>query len=220
MNKEKIILVGGQGKMGQVVFEELKNDYEICIVEKNDCLKSVTKADLVIDFASAESSVVSAEFCRKNKIPLIVGSTGQNEIQMKKIKETSKEVAVLKCGNFSVGMALVRKLVCEILKTGVEDVVIFEKHHKNKKDAPSGTAKELQKLVNAQTKTKVQMLFARGGSEIGTHEISFYFGDEVVSLKHQAFSRKSFAKGVKIAVEHMLRTIPEGLIKFDDVVKF
>ena len=216
--KKKIVVVGGKGKMGSEVAEVLKNDYFIICVGKDD-LWSDFKADLVIDFGSAESSVMSANYCLKNKVPLIVGSTGQSQKEIKQIKKVATVAPLVLCANFSVGMVLVCECIKRVLKADIDDVCVFEKHHRNKKDIPSGTAKSLASLIDSEWSRSPQIIAERGGKEIGTHKIDFYFGEELISISHQAFSRKAFAFGVELAVRYIFEKGGAGLIDFCDVVK-
>lgn len=218
MNKKKIIIVGSKGKMGSQVVQVLKNDYLIIEIDKNDDMAKF-EADLVIDFASAESSENSAKYCYRKKVPLIVGATGQSEKQREIIFQVSEVAPVLMAENFSAGMIAVKKCIKEILSLDdVSDVCIFEKHHKNKKDAPSGTALDLKRFINKQGFCDVQIISERGGEEIGTHMIDFYFGSEVISIKHQAFSRKAFACGVKIAVDFLIESKVNKKFEFDEII--
>lgn len=215
--KKKILIVGANGKIGSVVCKELENDYEIIKGLKEENWEGF-QAEMIIDFGSAESSVMSAEFAFKNRVPLIVGSTGQTEKQFQKIRELARDVPFMICSNFSVGISKMKKCVTEILKGDVSDVCIFEKHHKLKKDAPSGTALSFEKLILTKTKVPIQMLAERGGEEIGTHKIDFYFGSELVSISHQAFSRKAFAEGIVKAIRFMINQKDSKEYFFDDMV--
>lgn len=215
--KKKIVLVGAKGKMGFAVSELLKNEYEIVAAKKGDVWDDF-KADLVIDFGSAESSVLSAEYAFKNKIPLVVGSTGQTEKQLEKIRRVIGVCPLMICSNFSAGIVKMKKCISEILKVKPTEICVFEKHHKRKKDAPSGTAISLAKFISSKTNVPVQMLAERGGEEVGTHKVDFYFGSELVSISHLAFSRNVFAEGAAKAVRFMInQKVPKEYF-FDDII--
>ncbi len=213
----KIAVVGAKGKMGSVVCKKLETDYDILKIDIGDCLENYDDIDLVVDFATHESSVCSAEFCEKRKIPLVIGSTGQTKLENEKIKKSSEKIAIIKSGNFSKGVAILKELVLTVLKEQVDDVIIFEKHHKEKKDSPSGTALELASLFDDKN-CNLQILAERGGKEIGTHEIDFYFGNEKITLSHQAFSREAFADGVLIAIKFVLGCKKTGLFSMQNVL--
>lgn len=236
MNK-RILLVGAKGKMGRAVCETLQNDYFIVGFDKTDSFSNLNQNqsfDLVIDFGSAESSLLSAEFASKNGIPLIIGSTGQSQNQLNKIYEQCKNIPLLICANFSVGIVILKNAICEILKANPTDICIFEKHHRDKKDSPSGTAIALKNYILNQKTTnfadnkslgvsnennKIQMLSLRGGKEFGTHKVSFYFENELIELSHTAFSRSSFADGVKLAVEFILSGAIPKIYSFDEMLQ-
>jgi 4-hydroxy-tetrahydrodipicolinate reductase len=216
--KKKVLIVGSKGKMGSAVCEVLKNDYDIiCVKERENWVKF--SADLIIDFGSAESSVLSAEMSFKMGVPLIIGSTGQSSEQLEKIDKLCAGVPFMVCANFSVGVVLLKSAIDNILKVKIDEIAIFEKHHREKKDTPSGTAKELQKYILKSQAKEVQMLSLRGGKEIGSHSVSFYFGEELVEVSHAAFSRKAFADGVAIAVSFMLNVSNPKKYYFDEIIK-
>lgn len=215
--KKRIILVGSKGKMGQILTEILKSDFDIVGVEKGDSIFDFS-GDLVLDFGLAESSVISAKYCEKHKIPLIVGSTGQSQKQIEAILNASKTVPVMFESNFSVGVAFLKRII-KIIAPISEDIFIIEKHHKHKKDSPSGTAIALMNCIENITQKPAIIFSIRGGEEIGTHSIDFYFGSEVLSVTHQAFSRKAFTSGVVQAVNFMTYQTQPKLYHFDEILQ-
>lgn len=218
--KKIIAVVGAKGKMGSVVCDALKDSFCVVKIDKNDKLTSHEHFDLVIDFASAESSVQSAKFCLEKQVPLIVGSTGQTQDEISEIKKVASVAPLVISANFSIGIMILKYLIKKMTQfcTFFEDVVIFEKHHKLKKDAPSGTAKEIQKMIFDHYKTDTNVICERGGKEVGTHLIDFYLEDEVFSIEHRAFSRKAFADGVKLVALNIFEK-EKGFYEFSDFVK-
>ena len=216
MKKLKIAVVGANGKMGKIICEKLNAEFDVLKITR-ECKLDKQDVCLVVDFASAETSVESAAWCAKHKVPLIVGSTGQTNSQKNEILKASEKTPILIAGNFSVGILLLKKLLKTVDFELVEDIVIFEKHHKNKKDKPSGTALELESLIKSKTGCFVDVLTERGGKEIGTHKIDLYLKNELISIKHQAFSRECFADGVLFAVKFMLEKKENKLFSFEDV---
>ena len=132
--------------MGKLIFESLEKEYVVFGVGREDCLDNFD-VDLVIDFASHESSVVSAEYCLKKNIPFIVGSTGQTKEENERLNEISKHIKVVRKANFSKGFEILKSFIDSVLKISPNGFEIIEKHHKYKKDAPSGTALELEKYI-------------------------------------------------------------------------
>ena len=215
---KNIIVVGYKGKMGSVVFNLLQmQGYKGLGKEKGDDFADYDNVWLVIDFGGAESSVESARWCKQNKVKLIVGSTGQNENQIKEIYSAGKVISLVFAGNFSIGVLMMKKMIDLMKNLEIDDVCVLEKHHKNKKDSPSGTAKELKAELENFISKPVQVICERGGEEIGTHSIDFYFGSEVLSVEHRAFSRNVFANGVCLAVEFLKNKNLAGVFSFADV---
>ena len=216
---KKILVVGHHGKMGSVVFEELKRAGFIVVGKsRNDDFLPACEIEFIVEFGGAECSVVCADWCMKNGVPLVVGSTGQTKAQMQVIVDASKNVPVVVAGNFSLGILAIKSMIKKLKMLNIENVCIFEKHHKNKKDSPSGTALELAQVVEQELAIKPQILSLRGGKEIGSHVISLYFEDECIEIKHRAFSRIAFAKGVVKVAEHMSKLANNGLYSFEGVV--
>lgn len=218
--KNKIIaVVGANGKMGSSVCKKLQNFYKIIEIDAKNSINLAKNANLVIDFSTGSFSAKVANFCEENGLPLIIGSTGQTEIEKKQIEDCSKTIPILLCKNFSVGVFLQKKIAHLILEFVDTDMTILEKHHKEKKDSPSGTALDLRDYILSFSKKNIPILAERGGSEIGTHQVDFYFGDELISVTHKAFSRNVFADGVMIAAEYMLNINKAGLYNFDEILE-
>lgn len=203
--------------MGSLIHKSLKDDFEIIPIEKQENIWNF-KSDLVIDFGSAQSSEESARFCFQNKAPLIVGATGQTQKQLDLILKVGEVAPVMKASNFSLGVLFVKNMLTQISKYA-DEICIFEKHHKHKKDSPSGTALELKTLIENNTGKSVSVLAQRGGDEVGTHTIDFYFSGEVVSVSHQAFSREAFVQGVKKAVYFLLEQKMPRVYDFGEIIK-
>jgi len=193
---EKIAVVGHKGRMGSLITKELQKDFEVVKIGRENSLSEMKGASLVIDFASHESSVVSAEYCLKNNIPLIIGSTGQTKEENKRIEEISKQIRLIKKANFSKGINVLKQFIEEVLKLEPERFEIIEKHHKNKKDAPSGTALELENFIRQKFDGDIKIKWVREGEEMGEHEVVAYLHDEKLSFKHNVFSRDAFVLGL------------------------
>ena len=203
--------------MGSVVFKCLKSKFDVIGIGKEDSLDLAKDADVVVDFGGADSSVCSASWCKGNNKKLIIGSTGQSEEQLKYIKEVSKCIPIVFESNFSFGIFLLKKISKFLSQQNVESITIVERHHKNKVDKPSGTAKSLCGVIKEKINAIVDVLSIRGGQEFGTHELNFFFDGELIKLTHQAFSRDCFAYGVMAAVDFILKTDKCGLFSTLDV---
>ena len=193
----KIILIGYSGKMGKEVKNNLSQNDKIVaeVDEKKPMPKKNVHADVIIDFSSAKMRTQYFEYAKKFNIPYALFSTGLSENDEKEFETLSKCVKTLKCKNASRGVNLLYKLTalaCEKLKDA--DVTLTEIHHKAKKDAPSGTAKELEKILE-ENGVNFTITCHRVGNEKGYHELKFYLGDEVLAISHHALSRSIFAVG-------------------------
>ena len=217
MTKNKIMVVGCNGRMGSVVADVLKNKGYIVAEVNKDTNYENFEVDLVVDFSVAENTEQLAKWCLKKKVPLVIGTTGHSKQQLEQIENAAKQIPVLKAGNFSMGMLIFKKNVKNIIKFNPKEIVVFEKHHRNKKDSPSGTAVELKKYIENFWQGNVCVLAERGGKEVGEHVVNFYFENEVVSLKHVAYSRECFADGVLQAIEFMQVNKRVKMFEFDDI---
>ncbi|WP_461809752.1 4-hydroxy-tetrahydrodipicolinate reductase [Faecalimonas sp.] len=213
-----IILHGCNGKMGRFVTVLAKEDEEVEIVagidqrggeEKNypifrSLKECKVKADVVIDFSDASGVNELVEFCEESSIPLVLCTTGLSEIQQRKVEKFAEKVPVLQSANMSIGITV----LCELLKGLGEksifqeyDVELIEKHHRYKKDAPSGTALLLKKAMG---KEEIPIVSIRGGTIVGEHQVSFAGQDEVIEIKHTAYSRAVFARGALKAAKFLM----------------
>lgn len=247
-----MIMHGCNGAMGQVITNIAANDETIKIVagiDLNDTLENPypvfsslkdcpVEADVIVDFASSKAADALLAYCAEKKVPVVVCTTGLSEEQIKKVEETSREVAVLRSANMSLGINLLLKLVKEaaaVLAAADFDIEILEKHHNRKLDAPSGTALALADSINeamdqtyhykydrTQTREKrdkkeIGIQAVRGGSIVGEHDVIFAGQDEVVTIQHTAYSRAIFAKGA-ISAAKFLAGKEAGLYTMADVI--
>ncbi len=215
---KKIAVVGANGRMGSLICERLEPEYEIIKITEENSLEDFDKINLVIDFSCASQSVISANYCASKKIPLIIGATGQSASEYAEIVKSSQKIPIMLASNFSVGIFVVKQFIKSLstfLSDEVLDITIIEKHHREKKDAPSGTAIALKHEIERCIGAKVNVLSVRGGKEIGVHQIDIYFGDEYLSISHSSFSRNSFVCGVELAVKKMLKQKKTGILDFE-----
>ena len=209
-----IAIIGSNGRMGQVLCSKLGEKHEVIKIDKTVPIDEAGVADIVIEFSTGENSAKTAAWCEKNNKKLIIGATGQKKSELKRVLKASERVPIVMAGNFSVGVARIKKALNDLVKEDVQNVYIIEKHHKNKKDSPSGTALELKNYIEENFKKEVQVLSVRGGNEVGTHEIDIYYENEVVRISHQAFSRDAFVRGVELSIEFLKRQNKPGLYEF------
>ena len=248
----RAILHGCNGAMGQVITGLVAEDPDIAVVagidlydvQKNDYPVFASpdacdvEADVIIDFSSAKATDALLAYVRKTKIPVVLCSTGLSEEQLAEVENTSREAAVLKSANMSLGVNLLFKVlqnVAPLLAQEGFDIEILEKHHHRKLDAPSGTAIALADAINEslpepyaykfdrtqerQKRDPKEIGFAviRGGTIVGEHDVIFAGTDEVITFSHQAASRAIFAKGA-IAAAKFLAGKPAGYYTMKDVI--
>lgn len=222
MSKKNIIVVGANGKMGSLLCEKLKNDFNIIKVNNKNKIFNLSKIkniiSLVIDFASAKSSIDTAKFCYDNGLPILIASTGQTKNELEIIKSYSKKIPMMIAPNLSIGIVFVKKMIDIFSSNFNYDISIHEKHHIQKKDSPSGTALMLKDFISKRFNQSISVTSERGGKEIGTHTIDFYFNNELISLTHQAFSREAFIDGALIAIDYLMEKENAGLYEFDNIL--
>lgn len=247
-----IIMVGCNGRMGQMITAMVAEEEDAQIVAGIDIVDNRenpypvftdidacdVKADVIIDFSSANGFEKRMDYAAKTQTPIVQCSTGMSPEQLTYLQETSKKVAVLRSANMSLGINLLMKLLKEAaVKLCGEgfDVEIVEQHHNKKLDAPSGTALALADSVNeamggqfeyvydrsqvrqARGKKELGISAVRGGTIVGDHEVIFAGQDEVITFKHTAYSRAVFAKG-SVTAAKFLKGKQAGLYDMADVL--
>ena len=196
------------------------------------------KADVLIDFSSPKALSGLLEYCIENQVPAIFCTTGYSDGQMEQIEAAGEKVAVMKSANMSLGINLILKLIQDAAKQLAPagfDMEIVEKHHNLKVDAPSGTALALADSLNEALDQKYEYIYdrsqerkrrekyeigisaVRGGNIVGEHEVIFAGLDEVIEIKHTAYSKGVFAKGAVQAAKFMAGK-PAGFYNMQDVI--
>jgi 4-hydroxy-tetrahydrodipicolinate reductase len=196
------------------------------------------EADVVVDFAAAGAVDSLLDYCVKRRLPVVLCTTGLNEAQLAQVEETGRQVAVLKSANMSLGVNALMDLLksaAKVLATAGFDIEIVEKHHNQKVDAPSGTALALADSINEaldqayeykydrtqerkkRDKKEIGIQAVRGGSIVGEHEVIFAGMDEVIEMKHTAYSKSIFGKGAVEAAK-FLAGKPAGRYDMKDVI--
>lgn len=231
------IVVVGYGAMGKLVCEELGEEllYPVALECKKKSLFEVTEDfDAIIDFSHPANLDMILNYATQNHKPLVIATTGYTDEQELKIMEASKKLPILKSANFALGVILLNRLVKEITPILKDDydIEIIEAHHNKKIDSPSGTAKMLLDSIISVTggekkagrdgyspriPNEIGVHSVRGGTVVGEHEVLYLGTDEVLTIKHQAQSKRIFAKGVKKAVHYIVNQ-ENGLYDMNDVL--
>lgn len=216
------------------VFDGVQNAYPVYSTIA-DC---DVPADVIVDFTNAGAVDALLDYSISRKMPVVLCSTGLSEEQLLKVEKAAECTAVLKSANMSLGINtlidLLKKAAGVFAPAGF-DIEIVEKHHNQKLDAPSGTALALADAVNEalpqayayqydrssrrqkRDKQEIGISSVRGGNIVGEHEVIFAGMDEVITLKHTAYSRAVFAKGAVEAAK-FLAGKKAGMYDMADVI--
>jgi 4-hydroxy-tetrahydrodipicolinate reductase len=207
-----IFLVLGRGKTGQVVADVAhQRGHSVRVIgeEENGNASALTGPmlagfDAVIDFTTPQAVIPNMRACFANGARVVVGTTGWYDKldEMRAICER-RSAALLYGANFSVGLQAMYKLARAMVPlVHGSELSISETHHEGKKDAPSGTALAIrQVLLEVDPTLKIEIVSHREGDSIGIHTITAKHGDDVLELRHEALSRRSFAEGAVRAAE-------------------
>ena len=204
-----------------------------------ESLKDVKEeADVLIDFTSPKLLTELLKDAEELHMPLVLCSTGYTKEQIEEIKEASAKLPILRSANMSLGVNVLLKLVkaaAEVLGSEGYDIEIIEKHHRLKLDAPSGTALAIADAINdalperyeyvydrsgrreQRPKKEIGISALRGGTIVGEHEIYFAGTDEVIEIRHMAYSKAIFGKGAVAAAKFLAGREP-GLYTMQDAV--
>ncbi len=236
MNATSIAILGASGRMGRTLIQtalsmpavqlsaaidrwdspELGEDVGSGVTLAHD-LSAATAFDVVVDFSSPEATISALEVCRRQKKAMVIGTTGFSPEQKKKIEAAAREIPICLSANFSVGVNVVLKLLEQAAHTlgDAYEVEIIEAHHRQKTDAPSGTALRMGEIIaqalnrdlkavavygregqtGARDRKAIGFATVRGGDVIGDHTVLFLGEGEQVEIAHKATSRSNFALG-------------------------
>ena len=234
----KLGIAGVCGKMGRRIFELARNnkDFEVALALERKGIPQIGKelgklkissspdglflVDVFVDFTTAEATELNLDYVARYKKAAVIGTTGLNDAQLKKIEEVSKVVPLVFSPNMSIGVNILFAVLPEIIKKLGPDysIEIVEAHHKAKKDAPSGTAKKFGQILADTTGKEIPIHALRLGDIIGDHTIIFCGNSERIEVKHQAHSRDLFALGALKAAKWIVDK-PAGLYSMQDVLK-
>jgi len=208
------LLILGRGKTGSLVAEVAharRHNVRALDVDENANASALTPDflapfDVAIDFTTPSAVIANAEACILAKKNVVVGTTGWYD-QLPRLREmvASAKTGFLYGSNFSIGVNLFFEIVATAgaaLKYGYSGQ-IFERHHAQKKDAPSGTALTIQKIVRASggAEKEVEIVSFREGDAVGMHELVFNSAGDRIYLCHDAKSRQGYAEGAVRAAE-------------------
>jgi 4-hydroxy-tetrahydrodipicolinate reductase len=238
----RILLNGYQGRMGQAILAAAPGaGVEVaCRLDAGDAITAATLAGVnaVVDFSSHDATVALAKLAAAHKTPLVIGTTGHTPAERKAITAFAKKIPIVWSGNYSVGVNLLNFLArrAATVLGPRYNVEIVEMHHRDKKDAPSGTAEKLVKivrearrlgedqvthgrhgLIGARPEDQIGVHALRGGDVVGDHTVIFAGDGERLELTHKASSRAIFAIGA-LQAARWVQDRPPGLYGMEDVL--
>jgi len=216
-------IISGYGKMGHMVEAKLLQK-GIEIAAKSEDIRSIdpelAKECVCIDFTQPDAFKANYKFLAASFKAVVVGTTGWNDIKNEVISEFEKHgTTMIYASNFSIGVnalfAAVEK-AAKVLKGHGYTPHITETHHIHKLDAPSGTAKSLGALVEAELGIESEITSIREGEVPGIHTVEFLSGCDRITLTHEAFSREGFAEGAVTAA--LMSENLTGVHEFKDLI--
>ena len=260
MSDLRLVLVGAAGRMGRMLTQVIPDTLGVRLVaalegetaptlgadsgaifgqEANGVSAALSQADVIVDFSRPEATVVMAQAAAKNKVAHIIGTTGLTEQDLEKIALAAKDTVIVRSGNMSLGVNLLAILVERAAKAlgPAWDAEIIEMHHRQKVDAPSGTALLLGEAVargrnidltahsvraregitGPRTPGEIGFASLRGGTVIGDHSVILAGAGERLVLSHHAEDRGIFARGA-LAAALWTRGKSPGLYSMADVL--
>lgn len=193
------------------------------------------EADVVIDFSSPSALPAVAGYVRRTGTPLVCGTTGYSAEQAEVLRRLGEAAPVLYSVNYSMGVAVMKRILRDCgayLLNGGFDAELVETHHRQKADAPSGTAKALLEALDPAGElepvygrhglcrrgtSEIGVHVLRGGTEAGTHSVQFFGEDEMLEVRHSAASRSIFARGALYSAERLAGRGP-GYYTFEQLL--
>lgn len=252
--KTRIIVAGACGRMGRTILSLAAQDHHIRIAGAferadhpeighdagtligtkalnvpihPDLRECVRAGNVIVDFTHADAVPQNLAVALKEKKAMVIGTTGLSSSFLRDLQTTARKIPIVQAPNMSVGVNLLFQLASLVAEklTDRYDVEIVEEHHRHKKDAPSGTALELGRLIakarnidwdgNAvfgrkgltgeRKRGTIGIHAVRGGDVVGNHQVNFLADGERIELVHKASSREAFAYGALLAAKFVAR---------------
>lgn len=231
----KVAVIGARGRMGSEVCRAIDDDPALELVaqiEKNDELSALIDAgtEVAVEFTTPDSVKANARFCLENDIHTVVGATGLTDADVAELEELahSSRGNLFIAPNFAIGAVLMMRFAAAAAPHfGAAEIV--ERHHENKKDAPSGTALRTARLMNETRSgtwttpegSNETVAGSRGGDVSGVRvhslrvpgsvahqEVVLGSPGEILTIRHDSLDRSSFMPGVVLAVKKVAELGP------------
>ena len=243
----RVVVHGSTGRMGQNLLQVVARNHTLAAAVSVDqstdeanlqyhSLPEFTgEADMIIDFSHHTAVFDLLDYAEERNLPVVIGTTGQTEEELARVKQAAEKIPVFRSGNMSLGIALLMNLARQTAKTFPDaEVEIVEIHHDRKLDVPSGTALMLAQAVkeghpNAtfcvgrhenglRDPDEIGIHSLRMGNVVGIHEVHVTTGTQTITLRHEAHDRMLFAEGALAAAEYLLGK-PAGLYDMHTMLK-
>ncbi len=249
----RVVLVGASGRMGRAIAQAAQGAADLAIaacVDARplpgadgpwfaDAAAAIAPGTVVVEFSSPAGAAGAASLCAARGAALVSGSTGLSAEQEAAVRAAAAKVAVLRASNFSVGVAALRRALAAALAAVPRtwDVEIVERHHRLKKDSPSGTALTLARdalaaralpdsalrhgregAVGVRPADEIGVHAVRGGTWVGDHAVLLAGEGESLELRHVAQDRGAFAHGALAAARFVFGAAP-GFYAMDDLLR-
>lgn len=260
----RIAIAGAGGKMGRMLIEAVLDNQDLELaaaldrtgsetigtdagsalgrttgVLVTDDLDVLANADCLIDFTRPEGTLAHLQACVRHHVKCVIGTTGFDAAGKQAIRTASQQTAIVFAPNMSVGVNATLKLLdmaARLLNSGY-DVEVFEAHHRNKVDAPSGTALAMGQTIahawgvqlddvadwarhghtGARETGHIGFSVVRGGDIVGDHTVYFCGTGERIEITHRSSSRATYAQGSLRAARYLARK-EFGLFDMQDVL--
>jgi len=227
-----IALVGASGRMGERLGALASQSEDLDVIARVDAGQTIDQqvgeqtVDCVIDFSVLGQVIPTLEWAAERGVPVVLGTTGLEASHLAALDRASRVTPVVWAPNFSVGVNAMFAVASELVSlVGAGwDLELVEAHHRDKVDAPSGTARRIvellasarettyeaavragrEGLVGARSDDEIGVHVVRGGSVVGTHEVHYLGSGEEITLTHRATDRDIFARGALRACRWLL----------------
>ena len=216
------VALHGYGKMGRTIEKMAKErGHDVVCIFDVDRGEPLNGAEVLIDFSHAEALDQAVKIATDNKLDLVIGTTGW-DARIPEIRDRVNGIGCVYASNFSPGaniaFALARRAGELVARFPQYAAGMEERHHSQKKDAPSGTAIRMANEVKSGSGGKIEppIVSSRVGAEFGLHTLFFDSPDDLIEISHRARGREGFARGAVMAAE--LVRGRKGLVRFDDLV--
>jgi len=210
------------------------------VITTSDLSGVLDETDVLIDFTTPATTLANLELCVASNVAMVVGTTGFTQEQLAELESQAEKIPVVFAANFSTGITLALQLLETAARVmGADsDIEITETHHRNKVDAPSGTALALGRVVadtlgrnlddcavygregitGVRDRETIGFSTVRAGDVVGDHTVLFASEGERLEITHKASSRMSFARGA-VRAANWLTGKPAGLYSMKDVLE-